>query len=449
MLTSGQDLQCVSCKRKAYLLDTASKKGKIDKENFFNSAPLMRCSKCKALLHHSKFDETMKDNWISVEDDAPAVVCINCLRGHCHDKREEVTKLQCDQCANRGDDVPTEWPEGAFFAEDVSNWRLNKTLLKCAACKLEAGEKTTEVLTQVCQKCDKSIEFKGPPHGFSPILVREFLEDGKTVHQGSRIFKDRWKCFNCQYPKCTKCKARPEFAGPSHTCYTKEGGYMCPTCRYPTCAGGCGKARPKASKYSVEVQKTWTCALCQLGGKQCAQCHKQKPPDAFDKDAERRHYAVCNECQHPACATCGQKSTEIWTPNPRVLHDVYTCQACATKTPCAGPCGQTLPLIAFDSDARVRKYQICQECQWPKCAKCRQKSKTIWRPPPAARKSIYTCTACAEKDCPGPCKRTLPQSAFDKNKHGHWYAVCRACRQKKRSEEIGARVWPDSKQRHC
>ena len=271
MLTSGQDLQCVRCKRKPWVLKNSSKEGKPDKETFFNSEPLMRCSKCRALLHHSKFDETMKDNWISVEDDAPAVVCINCLRGHCHDKREEVTKLQCDQCATRGDDVPTEWPEGAFFAEDVSNWRLNKTLLKCAACKLEAGEITTKVLTQVCHKCDNSIEFKGPPHGFSPILVREFLEGGKTVHQGSRIFKDRWKCFNCQYPKCSKCKARPEFVGPSHTCYTKDGEYMCPTCRYPPCIK-CRKARPKSAKYSVERQEVWTCASCQLSGHQCAQC---------------------------------------------------------------------------------------------------------------------------------------------------------------------------------
>ena len=43
-------------------------KRKTDKETFFNTEPLMRCSECRALLHHSKFDETMKDNWTSVED---------------------------------------------------------------------------------------------------------------------------------------------------------------------------------------------------------------------------------------------------------------------------------------------------------------------------------------------------------------------------------------------
>ena len=124
---------------------------------------MMRCSKCRALLHHSKFDDNMKNNWVSVEDDAPAVVCINCIRGHCHDKRMDVSKLHCDPCARRGEDVPTDWPEGAFFEEDVSNWRLHKTLLKCAACKLEAGDIATKTLTQVCQRCEKSIELKGPP----------------------------------------------------------------------------------------------------------------------------------------------------------------------------------------------------------------------------------------------------------------------------------------------
>ena len=32
----------------------------------------------------------------------------------------KVFKLHCDQCARREDDVPTDWPEGAFFAQDVS-----------------------------------------------------------------------------------------------------------------------------------------------------------------------------------------------------------------------------------------------------------------------------------------------------------------------------------------
>ena len=192
--------------------------------------------------------------------------------------------MHCDQCARRGDDVPTDWPEGAFFTEDVSNWRVHKTPLKCAACKLDAGEIATEILTQLCQRCEKTVELKGPPHGFSPILVCEFLEGGKTV-QGSRIFKDRWRCFNCQYPRCTvsTCKARPEFAGPSHTCYTKDGEYMCPSCRYPPCTG-CGKERPKKSEVQCGtntfvamslVSAGWT-AMRTMPGAETSRCFRSR-----------------------------------------------------------------------------------------------------------------------------------------------------------------------------
>ena len=231
----GQDLQCLSCKRKDFLLKNPFRKGGADKDTFFNTEPMMRCSKCRELLHHSKFDDEMKDNWVSVADDAPAVVCINCKRGHGKDKRQDVHKVHCDHCAQRGNDVPTDWPEGAFFTEDISNWRLHKTPLKCAACKLDAGEIETELLIQVCHTCEESVEFKGPPHGFSPTLIRRYLEGGKALHQGSRVYKDRWQCFNCQHPRCTTCNTRSELPGPSHTCYTKDGEYMCPSCRYPPC----------------------------------------------------------------------------------------------------------------------------------------------------------------------------------------------------------------------
>ena len=264
IICQGQDLQCLRCIRKDWLLKNPFKKGRATKETFFNAEPLIRCSKCRTLAHHSKFSSTMQDNWVSVADDAPSVICINCERGHCHDKRSEITKLHCDQCSKREGDVPTDWPEGAFFAEDVSNWRLHKTPLKCAACKLEAGQVTSEMENQVCFQCEQTIEMTGPPYGFSPILVRESLEGGKTMRQGSRIYKDRWVCFNCQYPKCKnkECGARPEFAGPSHTCYTSEGEYMCSKCRWPPCE--CGKERPRKVKYNVENRPVWTCPKCQL-----------------------------------------------------------------------------------------------------------------------------------------------------------------------------------------
>ena len=120
-------------------------------------------------------------------------------------------------------------------------------------------------------------------------------------------------------------------------------------------------------------------------------------------------------------------SDKIWTPNPKVLNDVYICEPCAAMTECQGPCKQTLPTTAFDDDDRGRMYKVCRECQWPKCAKCAQQSKTLWTYHAAGPKVVYTCTACAEKECRGPCKRSLPQSAFDRNKQRNLYQVCREC----------------------
>ena len=229
------------------------------------------------------------------------------------------------------------------------------------------------------------------------------------MRQGRRIFKDRWKCFNCQYPRCSRCDARPEFAGPSHTCYTKDGKYMCANCRYPPCTG-CGKERPKKGKYSVERIPLWRCPSCPLAGQNCithtwqGRCHRQLPAHAFDKDAKRRRYAVCKECQHPACATCGQKSTEIWTPNPKMPNEVYKCSACEKSKPAGKQpkkcktCEET-DASAFDSRDEYRHlYDRCRNCQHPKCSECGHESAKIWTPHPKIPNQVYRCTACVKRE---------------------------------------------------
>ena len=188
------------------------------------------------------------------------------------------------------------------------------------------------------------------------------------MHQGSRIFKERWKCFNCQYPRCTRCKKRPEFAGPSHTSYTKDGKYICPTCRYPLCTG-CDKERPKTSKYSVEVQETWRCASCQLTGKNisCKACGETNP-SSFDRDNRKRFYDRCRTCQ-----LAGK-------------HNI-SCKAC----------GETNP-SAFDRDPCRNLYDRCRNCQYPQCSTCEQRSTEIWTPHPKIKNQMYRCTACQKTD---------------------------------------------------
>ena len=135
---------------------------------------------------------------------------------------------------------------------------VHKTPLKCAACYLDDTPASDKPATQTCNGCKHAVPMVGPPHGFSPILIRESLDDP------GKIWQSRWKCFECQHPQCITCHKRPEFAGPASSFYTDEGKYMCGKCRRPPCVA-CGVAeRPNASNYSVKHMPEWVCACVPL-----------------------------------------------------------------------------------------------------------------------------------------------------------------------------------------
>ena len=184
---------------------------------------------------------------------------------------------------------------------------------------------------------------------------------------------------------------------------------MCPRCRYPPCAGaGCTTERPKKAKYSVEQIKVWKFPSCQLAGNTdvhtChGKCQRQLPAQAFDHKASGTRYAVCRDCQHPACATCGQKSTEIWTPNPMTPNEVYRCTACkknqaAGKQPHKCKTCEETDASAFDRKSNGLLYDRCRNCQHPLCSKCGERSTALWTPHPKMRNQTYTCTACQKTD---------------------------------------------------
>ena len=184
---------------------------------------------------------------------------------------------------------------------------------------------------------------------------------------------------------------------------------MCPTCRYPPCTVCKKVARPKKAKYSVERIEVWICGECQLGGNivkhTChGKCNKQLPADAFDRRADGHRYTVCKECQHPKCTTCGQKSTEIWTPHPKIPNEVYKCSACEKKSKPAGKqtkkcktCEET-DASAFDKKEDRNFYDRCRNCQHPKCSECGHESAKIWTPNPKIPNQVYRCTACVKRE---------------------------------------------------
>ena len=123
--------------------------------------------------------------------------------------------------------------------------------------------------TKKCSDCKRQIPVRGPPEGFSPVLLRAYLAgctEGRR-HQGTAIWeghKTRWTCFQCQYPFCKLCQKRPEKPRASNS-KAAAGEYICPKCRYPPCAGGCGAPRPEQSKYNVINWPGWKCAKCRDG----------------------------------------------------------------------------------------------------------------------------------------------------------------------------------------
>ena len=60
---------------------------------------------------------------------------------------------------------------------------------------------------------------------FSPVAIKQWL---KKVHH-----EEVWRCYDCQYPECHECSARPAHATPHNA--VVDGRYYCETCRYPSC----------------------------------------------------------------------------------------------------------------------------------------------------------------------------------------------------------------------
>ena len=126
-------------------------------------------------------------------------------------------------------------------------------------------------------------------------------------------------------------------------------------------------------------------------------CGKRLPPCSFAKKKSRHKYTVCLACQFPSCVECGQQSSTVWTANPKVVNDKFTCDVCASKRQCQGPCGQRMLPIAFDSDAWRRKYKVCRECKFPTCATCGRKRKTMWTRYTQLRSPLPLCEKCETK----------------------------------------------------
>ena len=169
------------------------KHGKAYKETHLQENPLVRCAICKEAKRHSRFEDEMLNLFVVVNANMEDVVCKTCERGHCHEKLTDRTNFTCMHC-RRGDGVGCDWPESAFLPDDVRQHQLHQTPLKCAACIMESDTSAHSLAYQECSGCKRDVPLQGPPLGYSPTLLRQFLESTKSKKSkcGHLIWKDRW-----------------------------------------------------------------------------------------------------------------------------------------------------------------------------------------------------------------------------------------------------------------
>ena len=103
----------------------------------------------------------------------------------------------------------------------------------CVHCYMQDRKDLSEAKVYKCNTCEERKHLRD----FSPFDQKEWLK-------GVRYYY-RWVCYECRFPQCETCKKRPLHAV-KHNAYI-DGKYYCIRCKYPECAGGCGK-RPKSTK---------------------------------------------------------------------------------------------------------------------------------------------------------------------------------------------------------
>ena len=175
----------------------------------------------------------------------------------------------------------------------------------------------------------------------------------------------RYKCYDCRFPACKQCHARPLHAV-SHTAWLNDE-YTCIKCKYPPCTG-CGKEAP-STKYRF---LNWTCKECKeniltadaahekkvresaetntrteasmperspkalkSAFKSCDNCGETKTLNAFRRVHHSEVPNDCRACQLPTCNACGRQRTENESPFTKSV--MKAGPWCATRDPPTRP----------------------------------------------------------------------------------------------------------------
>ena len=283
------------------------------------------------------------------------------------EKYSDMEKFDCYACQQK-------WTSNCFLQQDLVEHRVHNTPLTCAACKVAANSSEESPTTRKCNQCHRDVPLQGPPHGFSRIILRRYLEEsGARSKEVMQKDYEHWTCYECQYPICKLCNKRPQYVKKVQASDAQDGRYICPKCRYPPCKV-CKKKRPESSKYSVENMPNWVCEDCDWP--KCTRCGTQKPRDAFNKHVlqQQRTTWVCNDCDLRKCFRCGKDKPRN-AFNEKVLrlrHEEWACEDC--RYPKCTKCNHQRPreLVPFKG-----AMYVCGDCHT--CGRCgKDLYKDVW-----------------------------------------------------------------------
>ena len=189
--------------------------------------------------------------------------------------------------------------------------------IKCARCMVKEKESDAEHKHN-CDRCGKNKHISE----YGPLIAKEWLG-------AKRSNMLRWKCYECQYPPCATCNARPLYAVPHNTLV--EGKYYCRPCRYPPCKK-CGASRRDPG--SRQRFKEYACDAFAIkeesaGVKECSECRKKKNVSNFLSYGGHKRHDVCKDCMKPReCKRCSETKPSFEFDQRASSNDCATTRWC-------------------------------------------------------------------------------------------------------------------------
>ncbi len=206
VVSRGQDAICFTCR------------SELGDESTLQH---MCCEACGTVKHKDKFPEAERERWQSL--DRHAILCMACAgtaKG-----RSDVKMVQCNGELCQG----LLLPEYHFEERHLTDCRAKNLAvdIQCARCFVRSDHCERKDQASAKQFERVACKVTMPIARFASVAIKEWLRGSYKT--------ERWRCYECQYPQCHKCAARPVHAVPHNAMI--RGNYYCEECRYPACKG--------------------------------------------------------------------------------------------------------------------------------------------------------------------------------------------------------------------